>query len=143
MTPARREAVFYSSQLRVRGTSGSISLLLHSDTYAIVESQVRIQVIAAGYDPTIGFLHGGRRGRPDFVLDLMEPLRPLVDRKVLEFVQTHMFHPGDFTIRSDGVCRLNPEMAKNIVGFVSNGPRCKVLTQRNSIASKQHLCVLA
>jgi CRISPR-associated protein Cas1 len=83
--------------------------------YAILESQVRIQVIAAGFDPTIGFLHSGRRARSDFVLDLMEPLRPVVDRRVLDFVQAHTFHPADFTIRSDGVCRLNPEMAKYVV----------------------------
>ena len=38
------------------------------------------------------------------MLDLMEPLRPVVDRRVLEFVQAHAFHPADFTIRSDGVC---------------------------------------
>ncbi len=89
--------------------------------YTILESQVRIQVVAAGFDPTIGVLHSGRGGRADFVLDLMEPLRPAVDRKVLQFVQSHTFHPADFTIRTDGVCRLNPEMAKNIVGFISDG----------------------
>jgi CRISPR-associated endonuclease Cas1 len=93
--------------------------------YAVLESQVRIQVLVAGYDPTIGFLHVGRRGRPDFVLDLMEPLRPIMDRMILEFVQSQTFYPEDFTIRPDGVCRLNPEMAKNIVGFVSNGPAAK------------------
>jgi CRP-like cAMP-binding protein len=45
---------------------------------------------------------------------LMEPQRPIVDGKVLEFVQAHTFHPADFTIRSDGVCRLNPEMARQV-----------------------------
>jgi hypothetical protein len=29
-----------------------------------------------------------------------------------KFVQSHTFHPADLTIRSDGVCRLNPEMAR-------------------------------
>jgi CRISPR/Cas system-associated endonuclease Cas1 len=64
-----------------------------------------------------GYFHAGRvgRGRHDFVLDLMEPLRPIVDRKVLKFVQAHTFHPADFTMRSDGVCRLNPEMARKII----------------------------
>ena len=28
--------------------------------YAVLESQVRIQIVAAGYDPTIGLLHSGR-----------------------------------------------------------------------------------
>jgi hypothetical protein len=37
------------------------------------------------------------------------------DRKVLEFVQSHTFHPADFTIRSDGVCMLNPEMTRHLV----------------------------
>jgi len=88
--------------------------------YAILESQVRIQVTAAGFDPTIGFLHSGHGGRSDFVLDLMEPQRPIFDRMVLEFVQAHAFHPADFTIRSDGVCRLNTQMAGAIVATVSN-----------------------
>jgi len=44
--------------------------------------------------------------RPALVFDLMEPLRPVVHRKVLEFVRSHTFHPADFTIRPDGVCRL-------------------------------------
>jgi len=51
----------------------------------------------------------------------MEPQRPLVDRKVLEFVQAHTFHPADFTIRSDGVCRLNPEMVRHVVSVTAQG----------------------
>jgi exonuclease III len=37
---------------------------------------------------------------------------PIVDRQVLQFVQTHTFHPADFTIQFDGVCRINSEMTK-------------------------------
>jgi CRISPR-associated endonuclease Cas1 len=87
--------------------------------YAILESQVRIQVVAAGFDPTIGFLHSGRGGRSDFVLDLMEPMRPIADRMILELIQAHIFHPVDFTIRSDGVCRLNPDLARLIVRTIA------------------------
>lgn len=76
-----------------------------------------MDVVAAGFDPSIGFLHASGPNRPAFVLDLMEPRRPIVDRKVLEFVQAHMFHPADFTIRADGVCRLNPEMAKYVANL--------------------------
>jgi CRISP-associated protein Cas1 len=74
--------------------------------YGVLESQVRMQVVAVGLDPTIGILHGNARGQHGLVFDLMEPLRPIVDRKVLEFVQTRTFHPSDFTIRADGLCRL-------------------------------------
>jgi CRISP-associated protein Cas1 len=83
--------------------------------YGVLESQVRMQVVAAGLDPTIGILHGNARGQSGLVYDLMEPMRPIVDRKILEFVQSHTFRSADFTIRADGLCRLNPEMARNVV----------------------------
>jgi CRISP-associated protein Cas1 len=83
--------------------------------YGILENQVRRRVIAAGLDPTIGALHGNAGGEYGLVYDFMEPLRPVVDRKVLEFVQAQTFHPADFIICKDGACRLNPEMAKHVV----------------------------
>jgi CRISP-associated protein Cas1 len=99
---------------RNRHASHPVNAMLNY-AYAILESQVRMQIVAEGLDPTIGYLHTSTPERQALVLDLMEPQRPIVDRKVLEFVQAHTFHPADFTIRSDGVCRLNPEMARRIV----------------------------
>jgi CRISP-associated protein Cas1 len=48
-----------------------------------------------------------------------EPERPKVDRAVLDFVKGQIFDPADFVIRTDGVCRLNPEMARMMVARVS------------------------
>jgi CRISPR-associated protein Cas1 len=87
--------------------------------YGVLESQVRMQVVAAGLDPTIGILHGNARGQHGLVYDLMEPQRPIVDRKVLEFVQSRTFHPADFTLANNGICRLNPELARNVVRAVA------------------------
>jgi CRISP-associated protein Cas1 len=70
--------------------------------YAILESQLRIQVVSEGYDPTLGIMHESREGSSAFVFDLMEPERPKVDRSILEFVKAHKFHAADFVIRSDG-----------------------------------------
>ena len=53
--------------------------------------------------------------RLKFIFDLMEPERPKVDRAVLGFVTAHVYDPADFVIRADGVCRLNPEMARMVV----------------------------
>ena len=50
----------------------------------------------------------------------MEPERPKVDRAVLDFIKGHVFDPADFVIRTDGVCRLNPEMARMVVHRVSS-----------------------
>jgi CRISP-associated protein Cas1 len=83
--------------------------------YGVLESQVRMQVVAAGLDPTIGILHGNARGQHGLVFDLMEPLRPIIDRKILEFMQSRRFHAADFTLADNGNCRLNPELARNVV----------------------------
>jgi CRISP-associated protein Cas1 len=87
--------------------------------YAALESEIRIKAIADGYDPTLGIMHEGRDGSSKFIFDLMEPERPRVDRAVLDFVKGYVFGPADFVIRSDGVCRLNPEMARMVVAKVS------------------------
>lgn len=87
--------------------------------YGVLESQVRMQVVAAGLDPTIGILHGNARGEHGLVFDLMEPLRPTVDRKVLEFVQSRTFYPADFTLANNGNCRLNPEPARHVVRAIA------------------------
>src|ERR1700730_9938089 len=70
--------------------------------YAVLQSQIQIDTIAEGYDPTMGIMHEARDGSSAFIFDLMEPERPAIDRKVLEFVKGHVFDPADFTIRSDG-----------------------------------------
>jgi hypothetical protein len=57
-------------------------------------------------------------GSSKFIFDLMEPERPKVDRAVLDFVKGHVFDPADFVIRSDGACRLNPEMARMVVAAI-------------------------
>jgi CRISPR/Cas system-associated endonuclease Cas1 len=49
------------------------------------------------------------------VYDLLEPLRPSVDCKVLEFALAQTFTPSDFTINRLGGCRINPQMARALV----------------------------
>ena len=91
--------------------------------YAILEAQVRIGIAVDGYDPMISYLHTSSPERPGLIFDFMEPQRPLVDRAVLEFLRANTFKPGDFMLRSDGVCRLNPELARRVVAVVMEGMR--------------------
>jgi hypothetical protein len=56
---------------------------------------------------------------PAFIFDLMEPEPPKVDRAVLDFVKGHVFDPSDLVVRADGVCRLNPELARMVVARLS------------------------
>ena len=63
----------------------------------------------------LGIMHSDRDDAPAF-----DGARgPKVDRAVLDFVKATVFDPADFVIRSHGVCRLNPEMARMAVAKVS------------------------
>ena len=88
--------------------------------YAILISQVAIELAAKGFDLSLGIAHSGRRNPKALVYDFMEPLRPAVDRQILQFAIAHTFVPSDFTINKWGGCRLNPQMAKALVVNVSN-----------------------
>ena len=93
-----------------RNASHPVNAVLNY-AYAVLQSQVQIKLVSEGYDPMLGIMHYDRDGAPAFVFDMMEPERPKVDRAVLSFLKSEALHPADFTIRDDGVVRLNPELA--------------------------------
>ena len=88
--------------------------------YGMLISQVQTEIVAAGCDPSIGIAHRRASNPIPLVYDLMEPLRPVVDRKILKFALAHTFEPGDFTINNWGGCRLNPQMAKAVATQASD-----------------------
>jgi CRISPR/Cas system-associated endonuclease Cas1 len=78
------------------------------------------------------------------VFDLMEPERPKVDRAVLGFLKSEAFHPADFTIREDGVVRLNPELARRVVAIVETfSQRCDSSATNRSCVPGQACNVVA
>jgi CRISPR-associated protein Cas1 len=87
--------------------------------YAVLQSQIQINAVSEGYDSIIGIMHERRRGSASFIFDLMEPEQPVTERKVPEFIKGNVFDPADFVIRTNGMCRLNQEMARCVVGVVS------------------------
>jgi CRISPR-associated endonuclease Cas1 len=97
-----------------RNASHPVNAMLNY-AYAILQSEIQIRTVSAGYDPTIGVLHASAPDRPAYILDLMEPMRPIVDRAVLRMVHERTFESADFMLRDDGVCRLNPQLAKSLV----------------------------
>jgi CRISPR/Cas system-associated endonuclease Cas1 len=62
---------------------------------------------------------------PAFALDRMEPMRPVVDRAVLQLISETTFTGADFAIQNDGVCRLNPELARRVAQLAME--RCDAL----------------
>ena len=103
-----------------RNTAHPVNAILNY-AYAVLQSQVQIKAVAEGYDPMLGIMHYDRDGAPAFVFDMMEPERPKMDRAVLTFLKSEALHPADFTIRGDGVVRLNPELARTVSGLAARG----------------------
>jgi CRISPR/Cas system-associated endonuclease Cas1 len=79
--------------------------------------QSKITVSSWARPATIGVIHHGRRGKSAFVFDLMEPERPKVDAAVMDFLADNPLATSDFVIRSDGVCRLSPQLAQRIASL--------------------------
>ena len=106
-----------SYSLRIRSTNRNathpVNAMLNYG-YAVLHSQVQTGLVADGYDPARGVMHESRPDSRAFVLDMIEPRRPAVDAAILKFVAANSFSASDFAIRSDGVCRLAPQMAKRI-----------------------------
>lgn len=99
-----------------RGATHPVNAMLNY-AYTVLISRIQIRLVADGYDPTLGIMHQKkqfRRMSPAFALDHMEPMRPVVDRAVLQIINETTFTGADFAIQNDGVCRMNPELARRV-----------------------------
>jgi hypothetical protein len=52
----------------------------------------------------------------------MEPMRPIVDARVVDFLSRHTFSRADFPIGRDGVCRLHPQLARVVAQIATLAP---------------------
>jgi len=94
--------------------------------YGVLESHIRIAIITAGLDPRIGYLHVSTYDhslnvdKNGLIFDLMEPLRAIIDRKIIEFIKSNALSSYDFIIGKTGICRLHPQLARHIVSLVQD-----------------------
>jgi CRISP-associated protein Cas1 len=101
--------------------------------YAVMESQARIEAAKMGLDPMVGFLHQlriDRLDRPGLVLDVLEPMRPDVDRSVLGLVRSERFSAADFALTSEGTCRIHPQLARRVVTLVWEAKGLPIILRR-------------
>ena len=64
--------------------------------YMLMLRRVESAIRRSGLDVYLGALHGTSRGAPALALDLVEELRPVVDRMVRTLVNRRQLSPGDF-----------------------------------------------
>ena len=73
---------------------------------ANLESEARLAAAELGLDPGLGILHRDTPNRDSLACDLMEPVRPLVDAYVFDWLSRGPIRRGWFFEQADGNCRL-------------------------------------
>ena len=86
--------------------------------FALAKAEAALAATIIGLDPGMGLLHLDTRGRQSMALDLLEPVRPAVERFVLEVVATRTFRRSDFVEQDDGSvilgASLRAELAESL-----------------------------
>ncbi len=82
--------------------------------YAILEGEASIAARVVGLDPGLGVLHADQLNRDSLPADLMEPVRPMVDRYVLELLSRRTLAAADFFETRQGVVRVTPPLAREL-----------------------------
>ena len=88
-----------------RKASDPINAMLNY-AYALGEAECVLALRAVGLDPGLGIVHTDKPNRDSLALDLLEPLRPVIERRVLEVLQARHLRASDFHETPDGTCRL-------------------------------------
>lgn len=95
--------------------------------YSIIRSTVARAVSSCGLHPSFGVFHSGRTNPFCLVDDLMEPLRPIVDRKVFDLYQC------------EKSIELNPYIKKNLIGLTTEPVKFGPLSMELPIAVRKYV----
>jgi CRISPR-associated endonuclease Cas1 len=74
--------------------------------YALLEAEARLACLTLGLDPALAIVHADLRGRDSLPLDLMEAVRPNVDRYLLGLLRDRVFRASDFHETQRGNVRM-------------------------------------
>ena len=79
-------------------------------SYSLSTSLMTSVLYAEGFLPDIGYLHENYARRPALALDLIDPLRPSIDRFVISLFNRGVFREDDFVFEGeDNACHLTLE----------------------------------
>lgn len=65
--------------------------------YTLLYAEAQLLIHAAGYDPYWGVFHKIAFGRASFACDVMEPIRPIVDRFAIDAFRNRILRAEDFS----------------------------------------------
>jgi CRISPR-associated endonuclease Cas1 len=106
---ARLSSLTNSPRLSVNPPNAMLNYL-----YAVLESEARLAAAALGLDPGLGLMHADMPVRDSLACDLMEPVRPLVDAYVLDWIRRQSLRRDWFFEERNGTCRLMATFAERL-----------------------------
>jgi CRISPR/Cas system-associated endonuclease Cas1 len=92
--------------IAVTGSAGKPTDALLNYLDAVLEAEVRIEMLSIVLDPGLGVLHADLRARDLLPLDVTEPVGPEVGRYILEMLGSHTFGPR--VLRDAARCLPSP-----------------------------------
>ncbi len=115
----RSSALSSSPRLAANPANAMLSYL-----YAILEAEARIALLTVGLDPGVGIQHADQRSRDSMACDVMEAVRPAVDRYLLDLLNRRIFQRTEFFETREGGCRLMPGIAADLSHTAGRWARC-------------------
>lgn len=108
---ARQSPLTYKSS--PRKAADPVNAILNY-SYALGESIVRHACHTVGLDPALGVMHTDKKHRDSMALDILEPLRPVIDAEILLILKARRFRRLDFAETRDGQCRLTESVTHHL-----------------------------
>ena len=114
LVTAQKQDFFMHERSR-RPPLDSLNALL-SFLYALLARETTWALETVGLDPSVGFLHRDRPGRPSLALDLMEELRPVIaDRLALSLVNRQQVAASGFRRSESGGVLMDDATRKAVL----------------------------
>lgn len=102
------------------------AMLNYGYTTALAECRIACQ--AMGIDSGLGMLHVDKTNRDSMALDILETVRPHVDRHVLDIITSKKLRAINFYETRTGQCRLLPPLTHQIAEALPQWSRAAVHT---------------
>jgi len=99
-----------------RNATHPVNALLNL-AYEIASGRLGVLLAAAGFATAIGFLHVDKKSRHSLVWDVIEILRPIIDKRVFTWIAENRFSKSDFIQLKDpntkaGIIRIAPSLRR-------------------------------
>ena len=83
--------------------------------FALLQAETRLSLSALGLDPGLGIgLHTDTANRDSLALDVLEPIRPEIEKWILNWISSEPFRRSDFFETGTGNCRLVSGLCKKL-----------------------------